>query len=77
MAKCILWCWRATLIYFQSAKHCNYEKEAILLQAAVNATATLHVAAQITWGRVNTSANRVNTSALRKSTYQLIGAMNT
>ena len=39
------------LIYFQHAKHSNYAKEAILLQAAVNATATPHVASQITWSR--------------------------
>ena len=40
------------LIYFQHARHSNYAKEAILLLAAVNATATPHVAAQITWSRV-------------------------
>lgn len=45
-------CWRAMLIYFVHAKHTNYSKEAILLQAAVNATATPHLAAQITWSRV-------------------------
>ena len=40
------------LIYFHHAQHLKYAKEAILLLAAVNATATPHVAAQITWSRV-------------------------
>ena len=53
--KRILRCWRAMLIYFQHAWHTNYAKEAVLLQAAVNATATLPLAAHITWSRtVNT-----------------------
>ena len=53
--KRILRSWRAMLIYFQHARHTNYAKEAILLQGAVNATATPHLAAQITWSRtVNT-----------------------
>ena len=50
--KWILRCWKAMLIYFQHARHSNYAKEAILLLAAVNATATPRVAAQITWSRV-------------------------
>lgn len=40
------------LIYFQHGKHSNYVKEAIMLQALVNATASQHLAAQITWSRV-------------------------
>ena len=52
----ILRCWKAMLIYFHHARHYNYAKEAIYLLAAVNATATPHLAAQITWSRVvNTS----------------------
>ena len=50
--KRILRCWKALLIYFQHAQHSNYTKEAVFLLAAVNATATPHVAAQITWSRV-------------------------
>ena len=46
------------LIYFQHARHSKYAKEAILLQAAVNATATEHVAAQITWSRVVNTTGR-------------------
>ena len=53
--KRILHCWRAILIYFQHAWHTNYAKEAVLLQAAVSATATPPLAVHITWSRtVNT-----------------------
>lgn len=48
----ILRCWKAMLIYFQFGRHSNYAKEAIMLQAQVNASASPHVAAQITWSRV-------------------------
>ena len=44
----IMQCWKAMLIYFHHARHSNYAKEAVLLLSAVNATATPHVAAQIT-----------------------------
>lgn len=40
------------LIYFHHARHYNYAKEANLLLAALNTTATPCVAAQITWSRV-------------------------
>ena len=50
--KRILRCWKALLIYFYHARHFNYAKEAILLQAAVEAKATPHLGAQITWSRV-------------------------
>lgn len=56
--KRILRCWKAMLIYFQYARHSNYAKEAILLQAAVNATATPHVSVQITWSRVVNTSGR-------------------
>ena len=42
----------AMLIYFHHAQHSNYAKEAILLLAALNATATPRVAAQISWSRL-------------------------
>ena len=48
----ILRCWKAMLIYFHSANHSNYAKEAIVLQAMVNAAATPRVAAQMTWSCV-------------------------
>lgn len=48
----ILRCWRAMLIYFQHSRHSNYVKEVVYLQAAVHATATPHLAAQLTWSRV-------------------------
>lgn len=55
----ILRCWKVMLIYFQYARHSNYVKEAIFLQAAVNATATPHVAGQMTWSRtVNTKGGQ-------------------
>ena len=75
--KLILRCWRAMLICFQHARHSNYAKEVILLQAAVNATATEHVAAQITWSRVVNTTGRpgsniliciMNASIVRKET---------
>ena len=47
----ILRCWKSMLIYFHTAGHSNYTKEAILLQAVVNAAATPRVAAQVTWSR--------------------------
>ena len=55
----ILRCWEAMLIYFHHANYSNYVKEAILLHAAVNATATPFVAAQMTWSRtVNTKGGQ-------------------
>ena len=47
----ILRCWKSMLIYFHTAGHSNYTKEAILLQAVVNAAATPRVAAQVMWSR--------------------------
>lgn len=54
-------CWKGMLVYFQFGHHYNYVKEAILLQAAVHATASPHLAAQITWSRtVNTKGGKGN-----------------
>lgn len=55
----ILRCWKVLLMYFQYAKHKNYQKEAFHLLAGVSAAALEHIAHQLTWSRVvNTSGGK-------------------
>ena len=51
----ILRCWKLMLLYFKYANHFNYQKEAFLLLASVNAAASPKIASQLKWSRtVNT-----------------------
>lgn len=55
----ILRCWKVLLMYFQHAKHKNYQKEAFHLLAGVSAAASQCVAHQLTWSHVvNTSGGK-------------------
>lgn len=57
----VLRCWKAMLLYYHTAGHKNYAKEAIYLQATrtVNAAATPKVAAQIMYSRfINSSGKK-------------------
>ena len=54
-----LTCWKNLLLYFFSAKHYNYVKEAVYLLANINAAVSPKVAAQMTWSRfVNTKGRK-------------------
>ena len=48
----IIRCWKMLLLYYRSAGHTNYQKEAFQLLAEVHAAASPKIASQMTWGRV-------------------------
>jgi L1 cell adhesion molecule like protein len=48
----ILRCWKVFLMYFQYAKHKNYQLEAFHLLAQVSAAASQRIAHQLTWSCV-------------------------
>ena len=55
----VIQCWKILMLYFFSAKHYNYTKEAVYLLAHVHAAATPKVAAQMKWSRfVNTRGKK-------------------
>ena len=48
----ILRCWKMMFLYYRSAGHVNYQKEAFQLLASIHATASPKIASQMKWGRV-------------------------
>ena len=48
----ILCCWKMMFLYFQSAGHINYQKEAFQLLASIHAAASPKIASQMKWGHV-------------------------